>query len=107
MGRLFRLLGVLPALCYAPCLPMTNNAGVYTVVTRIGTPGQPLNLVADTGSYNLLLASTLCTQRECSMHNVFNPAQSPTYVSGNFTTVTGYGQGQVMSRMASDIVTLT
>ena len=40
MGRLSRLLGVLPALCYAPCLPMTNNAGVYTVVTRIGTPGQ-------------------------------------------------------------------
>jgi len=35
MGRLSRLLGVLPVLCYAPCLPMTNNAGVYTVVTRI------------------------------------------------------------------------
>ena len=95
-----------PAGCYGPCLPLTNMGGVYTTVATLGTPPQSLNLVADTGSYNLLVDSTLCTQPECAVHHSFDPNVSSTYVAGKKVVVTGYGQGAVRSLISSDTVGL-
>ena len=95
-----------PAGCYGPCLPLTNMGGIYTTVATLGTPPQSLNLVADTGSYNLLVDSTLCSQPECAVHNSFDPNVSSTYLAGEKVVVTGYGQGQVRSLISSDTVRL-
>mmetsp|Transcript_78916 Transcript_78916/g.152385 ORF Transcript_78916/g.152385 Transcript_78916/m.152385 type:complete len:449 (+) Transcript_78916:62-1408(+) len=44
----------------------------------VGTPRQPFTVVFDTGSGNLMLPSTLCQSRACSMHKRFDRKASAT-----------------------------
>jgi len=64
-----------------------NNDGVATKVVHktayygrveIGTPRQPLTVVFDTGSGNLMVPSTYCRSHACTMHKRFDRKKSAT-----------------------------
>ena len=83
----------------ATCVPMYNfyNAQ-YTASALIGTPPQTLKVVPDTGSFDLLIASTLCTDGACKAHARFDPVRSASYLASNSSDVPmAYGQGEAIA----------
>ena len=89
---------------------MSNFANAqYTVVAKLGAPEQQqLSVVPDTGSFNLLVASTLCTDRGCQAHRRFDAAHSRSFVasSRDATVTLTYGQGSIVAEAGSDTVRL-
>uniref|UniRef100_A0A914EDA5 Peptidase A1 domain-containing protein n=1 Tax=Acrobeloides nanus TaxID=290746 RepID=A0A914EDA5_9BILA len=63
----------------------------YVARIYIGTPGQPFDVILDTGSSNLWVPDIHC--RSCSMKNRFNSSQSSTYRRTNETWDQTYGDG--------------
>mmetsp|Transcript_40968 Transcript_40968/g.98323 ORF Transcript_40968/g.98323 Transcript_40968/m.98323 type:complete len:481 (+) Transcript_40968:73-1515(+) len=68
------------------------------------TDFQEVNVVFDTGSTNLWIASTLCQQRSCRSRHQYDPSQSATYVEdseGNYLDV-HFGTGELKGYLAQD-----
>uniref|UniRef100_A0A914E844 Peptidase A1 domain-containing protein n=1 Tax=Acrobeloides nanus TaxID=290746 RepID=A0A914E844_9BILA len=63
----------------------------YVARIYIGTPGQPFDILLDTGSPTLWVPDFDCTR--CSVKNRFNSSQSSTYRSTNETWDLAYGDG--------------
>jgi hypothetical protein len=92
---------------------MTNYVNSqYTVRVELGSPPQTLQAIPDTGSYELLVASTAC-EDDCGggNHTLFDAATSSTllYSSGNGGALgqyTSYGQGEVLSVLVTDTVSV-
>ena len=74
----------------------------YTIKAHVGTPPQELNVVADTGSFEAVFASSECTG--CGNHQRFNRGESHSFRAKNpaekITTL--YGQGKVVSEAVYD-----
>jgi len=90
------------------CLDAENFANTqYTVKVAIGTPPQYLKAVPDTGSFELLAASTKCS-KTCGggSHTLFNPNMSSTYASTGMATVLAYGQGEVGAALCNETIGL-
>ena len=93
------------------CVSMENKQGIYVTPLSIGTPYQTVDVAVDTGSYDLLLASTLCQQPSCRKHARFDPEASSSF---ELTTVNGdalaatlrYGQGEAVAVLGRDRVGL-
>ena len=88
------------------CVPLTNHDGyVYTTFVGIGTPAQHISVVPDTGSYDLVAASTLCKSEACEKHHLFAPEHSTTYHSETRSNMLRYGQGDIAVLDTTDKVT--
>ena len=90
------------------CVSMDNywNAQ-YTVSVSIGNPPQKIQVVPDTGSFALVLDSSLCDSVGCQAHHQFTPAHSHTYLNGTEADFDiEYGQGGVLVHPARDSVAL-
>jgi len=88
------------------CIPMTNQNGVYTASLGIGTPPQMVRAVPDTGSYNLVVTSTMCDTPACRTHMRYNIESSTSFeAQGNATYTLSYGQGDVVVKDALETVT--
>ena len=90
------------------CVAMDNywNAQ-YTVSVSTGNPPQKLQVVPDTGSFALVLDSSLCDSAGCTAHHQFTPAKSHTYLNGTEPDFDiEYGQGGVLVHPARDSVAL-
>jgi hypothetical protein len=88
------------------CAPLTNHDGyVYTTFVGIGTPAQHISVVPDTGSYDLVAASTLCKSDACEKHHLFAPEHSTTYHSETRSNMLRYGQGDIAVLDTTDKVT--
>ena len=88
------------------CAPLTNHDGyVYTTFVGIGTPAQHISVVPDTGSYDLVAASTLCKSEACEKHHLFAPEHSTTYHSETRSNMLRYGQGDIAVLDTTDKVT--
>ena len=94
------------------CVPLTAAGGVLLADIQVGEPWQTMKVVPDTGSYTLVLASSLCTDDSaCKSHTLFDVSKSQTF---NFELVHGskriyelaYGQGDVRGTMGRDRVGL-
>lgn len=87
------------------CIPMTNQNGVYTASMGIGTPPQMVRAVPDTGSYNLVVTSTMCDTHACRTHMRYNIEDSTSFeAQGNATYTLSYGQGDVEVKDALETV---
>lgn len=99
------------------CAPLQNHWTYFTVEVEVGTPRQRLDVVADTGSDALLIASCMCqAQSHCATsdkcfrgsHNAstsFNLATDDDGVDAPSVILT-YGSGVVQAVVASDVVTV-
>jgi hypothetical protein len=90
----------------ATCVKMDNHWNAqYTLPVMLGTPSQKLEVVPDTGSFSLVLVSTLCTDSACQEHARFDVNSSSTYLDGTDSEFTiEYGQGSVLVHHGKDVV---
>ncbi|RUS89981.1 hypothetical protein EGW08_002248, partial [Elysia chlorotica] len=89
--------------------PLKNfqDAQYYGPIT-VGTPGQPFNVIFDTGSSNLWIPSVHCPRSDvaCQKHNKYNNATSKTYRPNGKPFVIQYGTGNVEGYLSTDTITV-
>lgn len=88
-----------------PVIGVTNyyDVGYYGPV-GIGTPMQNFTVIYDTGSSNLWIPSSSCTEPTCTSHNQYNHAKSKTYVANGEPLEIQYGTGSMMGFLSQDTV---
>ncbi|KAL4809045.1 aspartic peptidase domain-containing protein [Aspergillus unguis] len=86
-----------------------NQDGVdysYFSTVNIGTPGQPVWMMLDTGGANTWVFGADCTSEPCQMHNTFGDNSSSTVKETDDTFQVGYGSGQVSGNLVTDHLTI-
>ncbi|XP_044313959.1 lysosomal aspartic protease-like isoform X2 [Drosophila rhopaloa] len=80
----------------------------YAGPISIGTPGQPFNMLFDTGSANLWVPSAECSAKNlaCQHHHRYNSSASSTYVPDGRRFAIAYGTGSLSGRLAQDTVSI-
>ncbi|XP_069697356.1 lysosomal aspartic protease-like isoform X2 [Periplaneta americana] len=78
----------------------------YVATINLGTPGQAIRVVLDTGSSDFWVPSSeICSYSyDCSNHNVFNGAESSTFQKQDQPFKVPYGSGTVKGMCSSDIL---
>ncbi|KAG8214186.1 aspartic peptidase domain-containing protein [Butyriboletus roseoflavus] len=76
----------------------------YSGVVSIGTPAQDFNVILDTGSSDLWVATTGCTTCTSGVP-LFNPSKSSTYKNITSPLSIEYGSGVVKGYISEDTVT--
>eukprot|EP00992_Anisonema_acinus_P009413 TRINITY_DN5628_c0_g1_i1.p1 TRINITY_DN5628_c0_g1~~TRINITY_DN5628_c0_g1_i1.p1 ORF type:complete len:377 (+),score=62.68 TRINITY_DN5628_c0_g1_i1:49-1179(+) len=76
----------------------------YLADVTIGTPGQTFTVVMDTGSSNLWVSGSQCTDVGCSKMHKFYASKSSTYVGTNTPFAIQYGTGSCSGKLANDTV---
>ncbi|KAH7925606.1 acid protease [Leucogyrophana mollusca] len=88
-------------------IPITDeeNDSSYSGVVSIGTPPQNLNLVLDTGSSDLWMATTQCTT--CTPDIItFDPSKSSSFKTSASNTQIQYGSGNAQGTVSQDTVSM-
>ncbi|KAG9316875.1 aspartic peptidase domain-containing protein [Chiua virens] len=83
-----------------------QNDSSYSAVVSVGTPAQNFNLILDTGSSDLWVATTQCDACGSGIP-LFNPSKSSSYKNGSSTVDITYGSGDVAGYTSQDTVTFT
>lgn len=81
----------------------SNDVGYFGQVF-LGTPPAPYQLLFDTGSADLWVPSSACTQ--CGNHKTLGPDTSSTLVASTTPFKVTYGSGDVAGTLVQDTVTL-
>nr|XP_060627529.1 embryonic pepsinogen-like [Anolis sagrei ordinatus] len=79
----------------------------YYGTVYIGTPPQEFTVVFDTGSSNLWVPSTYCSDAPCQNHPRFDPSQSSTFQNTQQTMSIEYGTGSMDGILGYDTVTVS
>mmetsp|Transcript_16272 Transcript_16272/g.35244 ORF Transcript_16272/g.35244 Transcript_16272/m.35244 type:complete len:538 (-) Transcript_16272:81-1694(-) len=102
------------------CASLRNDGPVYTVRVSVGTPPQPLDVVADTGSDSVIVSSCFCVEQgRCNEKNkCFSGKKSSTFslegTDGKLLStqedakvkvvVLTFGSGKIESAVSTDVV---
>ncbi|KAL4938990.1 hypothetical protein BDV06DRAFT_43686 [Aspergillus oleicola] len=78
----------------------------YFATVNVGTPGQPVWMMLDTGGANTWLFGANCTAEPCLMHNSFGDNSSSTVERTTETFEVGYGSGKVSGDLVKDHLTI-
>ncbi|KAL4921223.1 aspartic peptidase domain-containing protein [Aspergillus aurantiobrunneus] len=78
----------------------------YFSTVNVGTPGQPVWMMLDTGGANTWFFGSDCTSEPCQMHNMFGDNSSSTVEPTTDTFEVGYGSGQVSGNLVKDHLTI-
>ncbi|KAJ8373946.1 hypothetical protein SKAU_G00045260 [Synaphobranchus kaupii] len=76
----------------------------YYGAISIGTPPQSFQVLFDTGSSNLWVDSSYCSNQACTYHTQYNPQRSSTYSSSSHTIYLPYGSGSLYAVLGYDTV---
>jgi len=89
---------------YADSLvPLTNYLDVeYYGSITIGTPAQDFTVILDTGSSDLWIPSSSCTNTACENHNTYDSSSSSTYVANGKKFSIEYGDGSSVTGILSE-----
>ncbi|KAL4906474.1 hypothetical protein BDW74DRAFT_176796 [Aspergillus multicolor] len=74
----------------------------YFSTVNVGTPGQPVWMMLDTGGANTWVFGADCTSDPCQMHNTFGDNSSSTVKTTSDTFEVGYGSGKVSGNLVTD-----
>ncbi|KAL4978060.1 aspartic peptidase domain-containing protein [Aspergillus desertorum] len=74
----------------------------YFSTVNVGTPGQPVWMMLDTGGANTWVFGADCTSSPCQMHNTFGDNSSSTVKTTSDTFMVGYGSGKVSGNLVTD-----
>ncbi|KAJ8325311.1 hypothetical protein O5D80_006254 [Batrachochytrium dendrobatidis] len=86
-----------------PPVPISNTADAqYFGVVQLGTPPQSFKVLFDTGSANLWVPSTRCTDAPCMNHARYDFTRSSTFTPNNSPFAIQYGLGSVTGVISSD-----
>jgi len=80
-----------------------ENAQYYGPIS-VGTPGQKFNVIIDTGSSNLWVPSSQCS--DCGSHPKYESSKSSSYVKNGTVFDIEYGSGPVSGFVSEDSVTI-
>jgi len=96
-----------PKLRYNHDIPLTDysEAQFYGPIT-LGTPGQEFKVIFDTGSSNLWVPSSHCTQLACKLHHRYDATKSSTYKANGTLFEIEYGSGNISGFISNDVVGL-
>eukprot|EP00746_Dinoflagellata_sp_MGD_P064816 gnl/MRDRNA2_/MRDRNA2_27029_c0_seq2.p1 gnl/MRDRNA2_/MRDRNA2_27029_c0~~gnl/MRDRNA2_/MRDRNA2_27029_c0_seq2.p1 ORF type:complete len:348 (-),score=44.21 gnl/MRDRNA2_/MRDRNA2_27029_c0_seq2:574-1617(-) len=84
---------------------MTNlRDSQYVGPLKVGSQGDLLSVVYDTGSTNLWFASTLCREGPCLKRRRYDPDSSSTFSEGAFDLHVTFGTGQLQGQQGIDDV---
>jgi cathepsin D len=74
----------------------------YFATVNVGTPGQPVWMMLDTGGANTWVFGEDCTAEPCRMHNTFGEDSSSTVKMTKDKFQVGYGSGNVSGVLVTD-----
>ncbi|KAL4878561.1 aspartic peptidase domain-containing protein [Aspergillus karnatakaensis] len=74
----------------------------YFSTVNVGTPGQPVWMMLDTGGANTWVFGANCTSVPCQMHNTFGDNSSSTVKLTTDKFEVGYGSGSVSGVLVTD-----
>jgi len=84
---------------------MTNlRDSQYVGPLKVGSKGDILSVVYDTGSTNLWFASTLCTEGPCLRRRRYDPEHSDTFKLGDYDLKVTFGTGELHGSQGIDDV---
>jgi len=84
---------------------MTNlRDSQYVGPLKVGSQGDILSVVYDTGSTNLWFASTLCTEGPCLKRRRYDPGSSATFQEGEYDLHVTFGTGELQGLQGIDDV---
>lgn len=78
----------------------------YFAEIQIGTPPQTFTVVPDTGSSNLWLYSSKCTNVVCWYHATYDSSKSSTYKANGEAFDISYGSGSIDGFVSEDLAQL-
>ncbi|KAL2867902.1 pepsin-like aspartic protease [Aspergillus lucknowensis] len=78
----------------------------YFSTVNIGTPGQPVWMMLDTGGANTWVFGSDCTSEPCQMHNTFGEDDSSSVEMTTDAFEVGYGSGNVSGVLVNDHITI-
>jgi len=92
----------------ASSVPLTSyETEEYYGAIAIGTPEQDFVIMFDTGSSDLLVPSSSCTDKDCESHNQYDSSASSTYVENGKKFSIEYGDGSTATgTLCDDTVTV-
>eukprot|EP00927_Polykrikos_kofoidii_P021332 TRINITY_DN20216_c0_g1_i1.p1 TRINITY_DN20216_c0_g1~~TRINITY_DN20216_c0_g1_i1.p1 ORF type:complete len:526 (+),score=63.61 TRINITY_DN20216_c0_g1_i1:214-1791(+) len=89
------------------CIRQTlENVGDAQYMGTIHVGGQPLKTIFDTGSFELMVLSSRCSNCMSNPRTLFNEHKSQTFKSLHFVTQHSFGSGDTWSEQAVDILEL-
>jgi hypothetical protein len=83
-----------------------TDATEYYGVIEIGTPPQFFTTIMDTGSSNLWVPSTSCTDTACNGKNKYSSSASSTYKANGEPITIHYGTGSMKGTLCYDTVSV-
>ncbi|WWD00588.1 hypothetical protein V866_007523 [Kwoniella sp. B9012] len=78
----------------------------YSATLNVGTPSQSLDIVLDTGSSDLWVASDACTMGACTSMETYDDTASTSKVNLSSSFSIEYGSGTAAGSLVQDLVTL-
>ncbi|PHH74895.1 hypothetical protein CDD82_4728 [Ophiocordyceps australis] len=78
----------------------------YFVQVQLGSKGKKFFMLIDTGAGSSWVMGSTCTDKACTMHDTFGPADSDTLETLPKDFAVSYGSGTVRGKMATDTISL-